>query len=48
MSMIVTLPVLVGMAVARGVGMGMHRYLVYSTKLRPRTHPQPATRYWKL
>lgn len=39
MTMIVTMAVLVGMRVTRGVGVGVHCREVYSTNLPRRLHP---------
>ena len=36
----------VGMAWSMGVG--VHRYLFYSTSLAPRAHPEVSSCYWKL
>ena len=35
-------------AMARGVGMSVHFYEFYSTRLPPRLHPEVSGCYWKL
>ena len=45
-SMAARLAVRVGMA--RGVGVGVHRYRIYSTSLPSRLHPKVSSCYWKL
>jgi hypothetical protein len=46
MGMVARLAVRVGMA--RGVGVGVHRYQVYSTSLLPPAHAEVLSCYWKL
>jgi len=43
-----TARMVVRVAVARGVGMGVHRYQAYSTSLPRRAHPKGSSCYWKL
>jgi len=43
-----TARMVVRVAVARGVGMGVHCYKFYSTRLPSRLHPEVSGCYWKL
>jgi len=38
----------VRVGMARGVGMGVHRYQIYSTSLARRAHLKVSSCYWKL
>ena len=46
MGMIARVTVRVGMA--GDMGMGVHRYQVYSTSLARRAHPKVSSCYWKV
>jgi hypothetical protein len=44
----VVTPMVVRVGVAGGVGMGVHRYQLYSTSLPSPVHLQVSSCYWKL